>query len=72
LLERTILMAETAETPATPTGLREDGERPWTAVVDDYELGQHELDLLTQACHSLDSLAAINDHLVDNPLIPRC
>jgi hypothetical protein len=53
--------------PPAPPGLREDGTRLWTAVVEAFDMAEHELQLLGQAAHCSDSLAALNDLLVDDP-----
>jgi hypothetical protein len=55
------------EVPPAPPGLAEDGKRLWSAVVDEFELGEHELQILEQAAHCSDSLTALNDALVDDP-----
>ena len=55
------------EKPPAPLGLREDGKRLWDAVVDDFDPAEHELQILAQAAHCADSLAALNDALADDP-----
>lgn len=45
--------------PRTPNGLRAAGKRLWSSVVDDYELGDHELAILLEAARTVDSLAAL-------------
>lgn len=41
-------------TPRPPAGLRKSGRALWRAVLSDYELDQHELSILTQACRVSD------------------
>lgn len=45
--------------PRTPNGLKAAGKKLWAAVVDDFELGEHELVVLLEACRTVDSLAAL-------------
>ncbi|MGO1385747.1 MAG: hypothetical protein ACTHU1_13305 [Arachnia sp.] len=45
--------------PRTPNGLKAPGKKLWTTIVDDYELGEHELVILVEACRTVDSLAAL-------------
>jgi hypothetical protein len=39
-----------------PRGLKTGGKRLWTAVTAKWELEQHEAELLTQACRTVDRL----------------
>lgn len=53
-----------AQKPRPPAGLRTSGRALWKAVVGDFELETHELNLLLQAARtadSLDSLQAVLD-----------
>ncbi|MHA6511323.1 hypothetical protein [Tessaracoccus sp. Z1128] len=45
--------------PRTPPGLRAGGQRLWRSIVEDYELGQHELAVLVEACHTVDACHAL-------------
>jgi len=40
--------------PSPPAGLRASGRRLWHSVLTDFELAEHELVLLRQACRSAD------------------
>ena len=44
---------------STPRGLKAAGRRLWRSVVGDYDLDQHELALLLQACRCADRLDAM-------------
>ncbi|WP_370501199.1 terminase [Mycolicibacterium sp. jd] len=50
-------MAEKVPTP--PPGLKASGRRLWQSTVKDFDLDEHELALLREACRSLDSLDAL-------------
>lgn len=57
-------MTESDKPPPPPKGLQSAGRRLWRAAVADYDLDQHELLLLVQACRTadvLDRLAAESD-----------
>jgi hypothetical protein len=45
-----------SDVPAPPRGLKTSGKRLWLSVVEDYELRQHEADLLEQACKTIDRI----------------
>ncbi|REE74377.1 hypothetical protein C8E05_3812 [Rhodococcus wratislaviensis] len=49
--------------PRTPAGLRAAGKRLWSSTVDDFELAEHELGLLLQACRTADALDALQKAL---------
>lgn len=42
--------------PKAPSGLGASGRALWRAVLDDYELGAHELALLKSACATADAI----------------
>jgi hypothetical protein len=42
--------------PKPPTGLRPSGRALWRAVLNDYELDEHESTILREACRTADSL----------------
>ena len=46
----------TPDIPAPPPGLGVAGRRLWLAIVDDFELSEHESGLLLEACRTVDSL----------------
>jgi len=45
--------------PPVPSGLKVSGRKLWQATVKDFDLDEHELALLREACRSLDSLDAL-------------
>ena len=45
--------------PAAPSGTRAAGKRLWKAVLDEYELEEHELLLLREAVRTTDTLDAL-------------
>lgn len=49
----------TQEAPKPPSGLRRSGKALWRAVTRDYELDEHELSVLREACRTVDSLDAL-------------
>lgn len=51
-----------------PKGLGPAGRALWRAVTGDYELEQHELVLLEQACRTADMVAALAAAVDDGPL----
>jgi phage terminase small subunit len=59
--------------PRPPAALGTSGRRLWRAIVKDYDLAAHELELLRQACRTLDvldQLDAVTDAegaVVDSP-----
>lgn len=53
-----------------PEGLKWGGRKLWEATVADYELSQHETNLLLQACRTVDTLDLLQAHVdVDGPVI---
>jgi hypothetical protein len=44
---------------STPRGLKIDGKRLWNSVTEDFELAEHELSVLVEACRTVDALAAL-------------
>lgn len=45
--------------PKPPTGLKRSGRALWRALLDDYELDEHERATLLQACRTADHLDAL-------------
>ncbi len=45
--------------PAAPPGLAVRGRRFWVAVVTEYEISPAELEILAEACRSLDTIDAL-------------
>lgn len=43
-----------AEVPAAPPGLGQRGAAFWSTIVDEFELSPPELELLTEACRTID------------------
>lgn len=56
-------------TRKAPNGLDIGGKRLWRAVVDQFELAQHESDLLLQACRCRDRLDRLEAAAVGAPLV---
>lgn len=57
-------------TPQPPEGMNEPGCRLWRSVIDSFELDEHEVTLLVQACRTvdlIDELQAAVDR--DGPMI---
>ena len=50
--------------PRPPTGLRRSGRSLWRAVLNDYELDEHETTILREACRTADSLDDLQ-HLLE-------
>jgi hypothetical protein len=46
--------------PKPPTGTRAAGLRLWSSVVDEYDLDEHELALLTEATRTVDLLTQLD------------
>lgn len=44
----------------TPSGLKAGGRKFWRSVTADYQLGEHELSLLLEACRTVDTLDALD------------
>lgn len=61
-------MTKTAA-PTAPSALSPKARKFWTETVKAYDLAPHELQLLEQACRSLDDIATIEDELKDADLI---
>ncbi|MDJ0398856.1 hypothetical protein [Rhodococcus rhodochrous] len=47
-------------TPKPPTGTRAAGRRLWSAIVGDYELAEHELQILREAVRTVDVIDALH------------
>lgn len=59
-----------ATIPAAPKALKAAGRRLWRSVLREFDLGEHELAMLRQACHVADvceDLQAVVDR--DGPII---
>lgn len=54
---------------AVPDDLAEHGRRLWRSVTDDYELEQHETELLEQAARTADLVEALRVALSDGALL---
>lgn len=54
--------------PKAPSGLSTAGRALWKSVCDEYELDQHEVSLLLQACRVTDRLDAMAGALAAAPL----
>lgn len=53
-----------------PAGLRAHGRRLWAAVVEQYELAEHERALLVEACRTLDLLDRLDAEVRrDGPML---
>ena len=53
-----------------PDGLKWSGRRLWQATIAEYELTEHETNLLLQACRTVDVLDLLAAHVdVDGPII---
>jgi hypothetical protein len=62
-------MAATPRLPSPPARLRASGRALWRAVLDDYDLDQHELTILREACRTADSLDMLQKLLeADGPM----
>lgn len=62
----------TPNTPETdcPDGLKWNGRKLWQATVAEFELSEHETNLLLQACRQVDILDLLQAHVdVDGPVI---
>lgn len=62
----------TAHSPTTappPPGLQESGQALWHALLTDYDLGEHELTVLREACRTADSLDALQMLLEEQGLM---
>lgn len=64
-------MEQRSKVPAVPRGLAPAGKRLWAAVTDEYDLAEHELATLEQACRTRDTIAVLDDLVAtDGPLAP--
>lgn len=64
-------LAPVGDGSAQDRGLGPAGQRLWDSVLADFELSEHELAVLRQACRMADRLNAINEALRDAPLTVR-
>jgi len=53
--------------PRAPAHLRARGRRLWRSVVDQFEMTQAELELLTEACRTLEIVERLEVELRDQP-----
>jgi hypothetical protein len=54
----------------TPVGLQWSGRKLWEATVADFELSEHEVGLLLQACRTVDALDQLQARLdADGPMV---
>ena len=59
-----------ADKPRMPTGLQAAGKRLWSSVIDEYDLEEHEVALLTEAVRSVDLLTRLDAAVRrDGPLV---
>ncbi|GEK80582.1 terminase [Agrococcus baldri] len=47
----------------TPTGLDKPGQRLWKSIDGEYELAEHELAQLLEACHVRDTINTLRDQV---------
>ena len=57
--------------PRPPNGLRLSGRALWRAVVRDFELDEHEVVVLREACRTADSLDALQALLDEEGTMSR-
>jgi hypothetical protein len=55
--------------PQPPESLDEPGRRLWSAILDEYELQPHELELLEAACHVADTVHQLQGHIGEHGLM---
>lgn len=53
----------------TPAGLAAAGRKLWTAIVDDYELDEHESALLLEAARTVDQLNLLQDSVATDGVV---
>ena len=51
-----------------PPGLRDSGKRLWKSITKDFELEEHELITLKEACRTADRLDELNEEMENEPL----
>ncbi|TQM62944.1 hypothetical protein FBY41_2989 [Humibacillus xanthopallidus] len=62
-------MSEKVKIPPTPPGTGPAGRRLWRSVLSDYELAEHELQLLARACRVADTCSSLQATVdTDGPL----
>lgn len=55
--------------PKPPIGLAGDGRKLWRSVLRDFDLGEHEMVMLREACFTADICAALQERVsADGPL----
>lgn len=60
-----------ARKPAAPSGLSARAKRVWTRTLDNYELREDEMSLLTDFCMEITIVDSLQAALVDAPLMVR-
>lgn len=64
------MTADTPRTPPAPTGAGAAGRRLWSSVVEPFDLDEHELALLRQACRTADLLDKLDAEVRrDGPMV---
>lgn len=53
----------------TPSGLNGPGKKLWASIADDFELSDHELALLEEACFMRDSIASLRKIVKDDGMM---
>lgn len=57
--------------PRTPAGLKTAGKRLWTAIIGRFEMADHELVMLEEACRIRDRLVDLREQVTrDGVMIP--
>ncbi len=57
------------KTPTVPPGLGVAGRRLWKAVTDEFELAEHEVAQLVEACHVRDTITKLRDQVTADGLM---
>lgn len=52
-----------------PSGMKASGKKLWVAVTEDYELEEHELIILKEACRTADRLDELDKDMQGEPLV---
>lgn len=55
--------------PKAPAGLAAAGRRLWSNVVEEFELAEHELALLRQACQTVDAIDRLQKSLAGDEIL---
>lgn len=51
-----------------PSGMKNSGKKLWVAITSDYELEEHELLILKEACRTADRLDELDKDMENEPL----